>query len=67
MVKATSIKKGLIISFSDDDHSKGFDCDHDDPMAITATIHNYIVKRILVCQGSSIDFMYNVTTTRMNT
>ena len=42
------VKKGLVISFSDDDYPKGFDHDHDDSMVIIATIHNYVVKIILV-------------------
>ena len=59
-------KKGPLISFSDDDYPKGFDHHHDDPMVITTTICNYIVKRILVYQESSIDILYNVATTNMN-
>ena len=39
---------GQVISFLEDDYPEGFDWQHDDPMVITATIHNYSIKRILV-------------------
>ena len=42
------LEKGLVISFSNEDYPKGFNKDHDDPMVITTTIHNDVVKRILV-------------------
>ena len=47
-VKSDNVERGPIISFSNDDYPKGFNCDHDDSMVISTTIHNYIVKRILV-------------------
>ena len=40
--------------------------DHDDTMVITATIHNYVVKRILVDQGSLTEILYSVVATSMN-
>ena len=56
----------VVISFFDKDYLDEFDMDHDDPMMITATIHNYVVKRILVNQGSSVDILYTIATTSMN-
>ena len=47
-VKSNNKEKGLDILFSDDDYVKGFDRYHDNPMVIIATIHNCVVKRILV-------------------
>ena len=52
-MKKENANKGLVISFSDDDYPKGFDCDHDDSMVIIATVHNYSIERILVDQTSS--------------
>ena len=47
-VKPDSTESNPVILFSSDDYLEGFDYDHDDPMVITTTIHNYVVKRILV-------------------
>ena len=47
-VKPDDQKKGLVISFSNENYPKGFDWDHDDPVVITAIDHNYAIKRILV-------------------
>ena len=51
-IKPNDTEKGPIISFFDNDYLERFDYDHDDSMVIIAIIHNYIVKRILVDQGS---------------
>ena len=32
---------------------------HNDPMVISALIHNFLVKRILVDQRSSVDILYS--------
>ncbi|XP_020224153.1 uncharacterized protein LOC109806183 [Cajanus cajan] len=37
---------------------KGIDPDQDDPMVISVEIHNYIVHKTLVDQGSSADILY---------
>ena len=34
---------------------------HDDPMVILVLIHNFLVKQILVDQGSSVDILYSHT------
>ena len=47
-VKNDDINKGLIISFFDENYFNGFDRDHDVPMVITTTVHNYAIKRVLV-------------------
>ena len=65
-VKSDNTKKSLVISFSNDDYVEGFNYDYDDPMVITATIHNYVVKRILVDQGSLVDILCNAIATDMN-
>ena len=65
-VKLEKRVSGLVIYFSNNDYPKGFHRNHDDLMVITTTIHNYAVKRILINQGSSIDILYNTTTTSMN-
>ena len=65
-VKPKKRESDQVISFSDDDYPKGFDRDHNDPMVITATIHNYAVKRILVDQGSLVNILYNSVATSMN-
>ena len=48
------------IVFTDDDFH---DLDHlqDDPMVITVEIENYVVKKVLVDQGSSVDILYWAT------
>ena len=46
--KSERFGAGQVISFSEDDYPEGFDRQHDDPMVITATIHNYSIKQILV-------------------
>ena len=65
-IKLDDIEKGLIISFFDNDYLEGFDCDHDNSLVITATIHNYAVKRILVDQGSPTNILHSVATASMN-
>ena len=65
-VKSDDVKKGLIISFSNNDYPKRFNQDHDDPMVITATIHNYVIKRILIDQSSLVNILYSAITTNMN-
>ena len=47
-VKLDDVAKSAVISISDNDYLDGFDWDHDDPMVITATIHYYVVQRVLV-------------------
>ena len=47
-VKPYEVEKSIIISFFDDDYLDGFALNHNDSMVITTTIHNYVVKRILV-------------------
>ena len=47
-VNPHEVENNVVISFSDDDYPDGFNLDHDDSMMINATIHNYVVKRILV-------------------
>ena len=64
-VRLASIGVGQVISFSDDDYPKGFDQQHDDRMVIIATIHNYLVKHILVDQGSSTVILYSTVATSM--
>ena len=48
------------IYFTEDDYGD-IDREHDDPMVISALIHNFLVKRILVDQGSSADILYSHT------
>ena len=62
-VRPKRISVRAIISFLNDDYLEGFDWQHDDLMVITATIHNYLVKQILVDQGSSTDILYSDTIT----
>ena len=47
-VKNNDANKGLVISFFDENYPEGFNCDHDKPMVIIATIHNYVIKRVLI-------------------
>ena len=61
-----TIENGSIILFSNDDYPKRFNHDQDDLMVITATIHNYTIKRILVDQESSRNILYSVVATSMN-
>jgi len=48
------------IVFTDDDFH-GLDHQQDDPMVITIEIENYVVKKVLVDQGSSVDILYWAT------
>ena len=41
------------------DNFGDIDREHDDPMVISTLIHNFLVKWILVNQGSSIDILYS--------
>ena len=54
------------ISFFDDDYHKGFDRDHNNPIVITAIVHNYIVKRVHIDLRSLTNILYSVATTSMN-
>jgi len=45
------------ITFTGDDF-QGLDHQEDDPMIITVEIENYVVKKVLVDQGSSDDILY---------
>ena len=65
-VKSNDAEKCLVISFSDDDYLERFNREHNDLMVITAIIHYYAIKRILLDEGSLVDILYNVTTTSMN-
>ena len=65
-IKLKEGESGLVISLSNEDYPNGIDRYHDDPMVITTTIHNYIVKRILVDQGSLVYIMYNVAAGSIN-
>ena len=47
-VKPNDQEKGQVISFSNEDYYEGFDRDHDNLMVIIVTVHNYVIKRILV-------------------
>ena len=49
------------IYFTEDDFGD-IDRAHDDPMVILALVHNFLVKRILVNQGNSIDILYSHAT-----
>jgi len=48
------------IVFTDDDFH-GLDHQQDDPMVITVEIENYVVKKVLVDQGNSVDILYWAT------
>jgi len=48
------------IIFTDDDFH-GLDHQQDDPMVITVEIKNYVVKKVLIDQGSSVDILYWAT------
>ena len=63
-VKPNDVEKVQLYCYND--YPKRFDQDHDDLMVIIAAINNYIVKRILVDQGSSANILYSATTTSMN-
>ena len=65
-VKNENADKNLVIPFSNDDYPKGFYHNHNDPMVITTTVHNYFIKRILVNQGSLVDILYNAIAANMN-
>ena len=47
-VKLDNVDRDSVILFSNNDYHKGFDYDHDDPMVITTTIHNYQLKGFLL-------------------
>ena len=47
-VRPERIGARQVIFFSNDDYPEGFNRHNGDPMVIAATIHNYLVKRILV-------------------
>ena len=64
--KPDDVENSVVLSLSDDDYLEGFDRDHDDPMVIATTIHNYVVKRNLMDQGSLIDILYSAAVTTMN-
>ena len=53
-----------VISFSDRDF-KGIDQNLDDPMVISIMAANYIIKKVLVDQGSSADILYLSTLKRL--
>ena len=65
-IRPNDVAKSAIISFSNDDYPEGFNQDHNDPMVISATFHNYVIKRILVHQGSLTDILYSVEIASMN-
>ena len=48
------------ITFTDDDFH-GLDHQQDDPMVITVNLENYVVKKVLIDQGSSVDIIYWAT------
>jgi len=45
------------ITFTNDDFH-GVDHQQDDPMVITVELENYMVKKVLIDQGSSVDILY---------
>ena len=45
------------ICFIEEDF-EDIDKEHDNPMVISALMHNFLVKRILIDQGSSVDILY---------
>ena len=47
-----------LIYFTEDDFGD-IDREYNNPMVISALIHNFLVKRILVDQGSSTDILYS--------
>ena len=54
----------LVISFSDLDF-KGTDQNLHDPVVISMVARNYIVRKVLVDQGSSTDILYTSTLQKM--
>ena len=57
-LRPNNLDKSFIISFFDEDYLKGFSKDHDDLMVIITTIHNYVIKRILVDQQSLTSILF---------
>jgi len=49
-----------LITFTDDDFH-GVDHQQDDPMVVTFKLENYVVKKVLIDQGSSVDILYWTT------
>ncbi|XP_075662970.1 uncharacterized protein LOC142632459 [Castanea sativa] len=46
------------IAFDDDDDMEGTIQPHDDALVITTRIKDFLVKRVMIDQGSSVDVMY---------
>ena len=46
------------IYFTDEDF-KDVDKEHDDPMEISVSIHNFLVQRVLVNQGSLVNVLFS--------
>ena len=65
-VKLDNAKKGSVILFSNNNYPKGCNCDNDDLMVMTSTVHNYAIKRILVDQGNLANILYNIAIASMN-
>ena len=49
------------ISFTKEDYGD-IEREHDDPMVVFALIHNFLVKRVLIDQGSSGNILYSHAT-----
>ena len=45
------------ITFSDSDF-QGVDANQDDPVVITIELENFVVKKVLIDQGSLVDIIY---------